>query len=437
MKKVKVIGSYILVFLFVIIVFITSLGLTGLISKKSIKNNISSSAQFFEDNQLFPRLNYEYTFTEVDHYADCILFHIIYQVDTKHAIKSTLDASYYDVYYKQVNDAFLEAVNDDIPANVSYARYWHGSMVILRPLLFFFNIKEILIINGVVLGILFLIVCLLLYRKKQFATFFAIILSSIINNIWMVPFSIEYTTTFLVMLISAIVILKFNNKKAEFYCYFFFVVGMVTCFVDFLTTETITILVPLILLEISKYYDNRLESTKKEILFIVKSSLLWVVAYGFTWLSKWTIASVVLHRNVFNDSVNFAGVRMNQLVGESRAKQLAGAIINNLQCLFPMYFAKEYGQIICITLVCGLLLFSFFYLFRNVHRNKTVSLVLLLLAVVPYVRYLLVNNHSYMHYFFTYRAQFASLFAIYLLVFVGIDKKLFKHTFRIKAVKGK
>jgi hypothetical protein len=41
--------------------------------------------------------------------------------------------------------------------------------------------------------------------------------------------------------------------------------------------------------------------------------------------------------------------------------------------------------------------------------------IFLLLGVLPYLRYLALSNHSYMHYFFTYRAQMVTVLAAFYL----------------------
>lgn len=43
-------------------------------------------------------------------------------------------------------------------------------------------------------------------------------------------------------------------------------------------------------------------------------------------------------------------------------------------------------------------------------------LLLAVTALIPYVRYLVLHNHSYIHFFFTYRAQVATIMAIVLII---------------------
>lgn len=106
-----------------------------------------------------------------DNYADCILTNIIYHIDSENILTSILSASYYNPDGEEVNESFSYAVNnpanvsgnDKVVPNVDYSRYWHGSMVLLRPLFMFFDIRMILGIMILLLTVWFLY---LLIREK-------------------------------------------------------------------------------------------------------------------------------------------------------------------------------------------------------------------------------------------------------------------------------
>jgi len=53
-----------------------------------------------------------------------------------------------------------------------------------------------------------------------------------------------------------------------------------------------------------------------------------------------------------------------------------------------------------------------------------IKFTLLLIAVIPYIRYIVLLNHSYHHSFFTFRAQLTSLIAISFIIIYSIDKKI-------------
>lgn len=62
------------------------------------------------------------------------------------------------------------------------------------------------------------------------------------------------------------------------------------------------------------------------------------------------------------------------------------------------------------------------YLSRNDKNARRYLFVVLILGVVPYVRYAVLNNHSYLHDFFTYRAQAATVLALITAIGAAMRK---------------
>ncbi len=67
---------------------------------------------------------------------------------------------------------------------------------------------------------------------------------------------------------------------------YFFVVGMVENFFDFLTYPIITLGIPLIVLLWLKIRDESAD-LKENMIFTVKSSVSWGLGYALTWIAKW------------------------------------------------------------------------------------------------------------------------------------------------------
>ena len=58
------------------------------------------------------------------------------------------------------------------------------------------------------------------------------------------------------------------------------------------------------------------------------------------------------------------------------------------------------------------------YLFRGKNFDGRAVVLCLLVGAVPYLRYAVLENHAYLHYFFTYRAQ---LVTVTMLLFVTYE----------------
>ena len=48
-----------------------------------------------------------------------------------------------------------------------------------------------------------------------------------------------------------------------------------------------------------------------------------------------------------------------------------------------------------------------------------------IVGLIPYARYLVLHNHSYLHCFFTYRAQIATILAMFLITGSLVDWRWF------------
>ena len=93
--------------------------------------------------------------------------------------------------------------------------------------------------------------------------------------------------------------------------------GAMTAFFDFLTTETMVILVPLILVVTIRSMDGRLEDLKKSVKWLTCCILAWVTAYVGTFLVKWTIATIVTGENHFLTAMASVGERISGSVDEA------------------------------------------------------------------------------------------------------------------------
>lgn len=408
---------------FVIITFV-ELGLlvaVALIPKSSIKDNVYESATYLTSNDVFYKINEYDKSSVIDHYADSILMGIAYSYDENEPVNSVLKSGYYHQDTANENDNLLAAVQDNLEPNLEYSRYWHGSIVVVRPLLTIFNIKQLYI--NLIIVTLALLICQLLFLKKYINLKFtlAMLIAYIMVSVWYVPLSLEYVWTFLIMLIASIIGIMMYQKGKRDFSIFFFVLGSITAYFDFLTTETITLLIPLIILLGMLEKSGELNDFKTGFKTLFFSAIKWGAGYASAFIAKWTIASIILQKNCFADALSQAGYRIG---GETADVSLLGkvfsAIARNLSSLFPFSFMGKAGYGVAILTIIAILII--YYLFKNTKRSCYFSNLMFLIAVIPYLRYIVLSNHSYIHYFFTYRAQVITILCLCLALMYGIKK---------------
>ena len=119
----------------------------------------------------------------------------------------------------------------------SYARYWHGYLVFLRPLLFFMDYRGIrALIN---LGVVFtlLLITGTLIRQKRYCLILPFLCTALFLRPLAIAFSIQFSSVYYVMIFSLFLILVCRNQMEQDgrYLYLFLINGMITAYLDLLT----------------------------------------------------------------------------------------------------------------------------------------------------------------------------------------------------------
>lgn len=417
--------KYILTFLTVTAVLLGLLVLSAIIPQSAIKENVRESAEYLCEGELFGKVVKDVNSSKIDRYADSILLGIAYQYDSNKPLTSVMWSSYYHMDYNNENENLLNAVTNDCEANRQYMRYWHGSNAIVRPLLMVFNIKQIYIFNGIIMALLIVFLCFTLIKNKAYAPAVGVACGLIMTSFWFVPFSLEYTWTYLLMLLMSIIGVKIVlNKKDGAVGIFFLISGMVTNYLDFLTTETLTLTIPLLLMLWVDQKQNPQKDMKAFFKNVGKSVAAWALGYACMWMTKWLLASLVLSENVIPYVSEHIGERIGGDLGIGFFRYIFGAVWNNVKCLFPF----EYGA---VGLFAGIALVIFAvyigYVYHGKHIDKKWILLYALIGLIPYIRYVVLHNHSYLHCFFTYRAQMATVLAIVLILEKMTDGRWHTH----------
>ncbi len=407
--------SYLFLFLFMIGIFLGLLVLAAKIPRQWIEKNAERSAEFFyQEEEMFPLLLPPLSGSRMDHYADVILTSIAYQLKEDHPFTSVMEASYYYRSDREENENFYESVRQGYLANQQYLRYWHGSLVLLRPLLVFFPIPKIYHFHAVVLFLLLLGLCFQLIRMRELTALGAFLTSFVFVFGWLVPFSLEYTWVMLLMLIcSNLMVFYISRGKKEIPFRLFFLAGMITNYLDFLTAETLTLLVPLLLWMYLGRKEERFSYRQP-----AKAVILWGIAYCLTWMAKWGLAALILQKNILPYISSHVAERMGGDLGIGMGRYLWGAVIRNLRCLLPFAFGDS-GYVVGILLFLVGSYLIFVYRKEKVEAERIV--VYAVLGGIPFLRYLVLHNHAYLHCFFTFRAQMAGIMAGIFLLAEWID----------------
>lgn len=447
MKKVLISGTA------TIVICIALLFLTALIPQNALQKNMERSSDYYNNHQLFDHVTDYMFLSRQDNYADCILTNIIYHIDKNNLVESVLSASYYNPEDENVQTSFAYAVGNKVEPDVDYSRYWHGSMVLLRPLFVIFDIAGVRMVLGILILLMTVWFEILLFKNRYSIFGVCYGVGLMLVSVWMCAFCVEYAMPFVVMSMELPVLFvlltrayekkdaqndkgkwdehKLDNQKADKHkldnhkpevilwavlaC-----AGIVTAFVDFLTTETITFTMAYILYLIVKNRHNQMEPIKEELICLIKSGIVWLGAYGLMIALKWALALVVLGKDAFFNALSQAALKISgdatlgNVVGAevvSDYERISGALWRNIGCIYPFKSTMSYGTSMIFIFLVGLIGFSIWYLFRE-KTKSCINKVLAIVSLLPVMRFLVLNNHSYIHFFFTYRALLVSVVVI-------------------------
>ena len=447
MKKVLISGTA------TIVICIALLFVTALIPQNALQKNMEKSSDYYNNHQMFDHVTDYMFLSRQDNYADCILTNIIYHIDQNNLAESILSASYYNPEDEGVQTSFAYAVGNKVEPDVDYSRYWHGSMVLLRPLFVIFDIAGVRMVLGILILILTVWFEVLLFKNHYSIFGVCYGIGLMLVSVWMCAFCVEYAMPFVVMSVELPVLFvlltrayekkdaqndkgkwdehkldnqkadehKLDNRKPEVILWAVLAcAGIVTAFVDFLTTETITFTMAYILYLIVKNRHNQMKPIKEELICLIKSGIVWLGSYGLMIALKWALALAVLGKDAFFNALSQAALRISgdATLGNvpgaevvSNYERISGALWRNIGCIYPFKSTMSYGTAMIFIFLVGLIVFSIWYLFRE-KTKSCINKVLAIVSLLPVMRFLVLNNHSYIHFFFTYRALLVSVVVI-------------------------
>ena len=307
-------------------------------------------------------------------------------------------------------NAFVEKYvhNNDYDSKITYARYWHGILALLKPLMLFFNYREIRILNGITQTLLNMFFIYLLYQNNLKKYILPYIISLLMIMPIVLAYSIQFSTCFYVMILSSIVLLLI--KKNQKYSWMIFLLsGILTSYIDFLTYPIATFGVPMVICLLKE----KEITVEEKIAAIIRNGIFWTFGYVMMWSGKWVLANILTSQDVIIDSVRNIIARTSTTVGQGeKTFSIFEVIAKNISEFFDTPF-KYLASI--FTLLC-------LYRNRNIENKETTLYKLspfLIISLLPVLWYAFASNHSYIHTYFTNKGLIVSMFSM-LIIAMGI-----------------
>lgn len=306
----------------------------------------------------------------------------------------------------------------------NYTRYWHGYTIFLRPLMAVFNYSQIRLINVFLLMALTVCSIVFLARYLNIYAALALLLSFICIKLFIVPLCMAFCNMFYVFYFFLFLMLLWAKWKGEVllgshaFSLFIFCLGIVTSFVDLLSTP----LLPVgLLVSLACIWDHEKYDILPNPRQILRTFMLWCIGYITMWFSKWVLATILLGKNILLVGTRAVIFRIHGDTANTKIDTLT-ALKYNLLCAispFDTHCILSIGG--CIILLLILLIGSGkISINKKFFASYRLYFLLLLIGSIPFIWVLTIVNHSHIHFWFTYRIFCITIFSIFYILLKSV-----------------
>lgn len=393
----KTVLRYCKTFVLLIAGFFLFAVLSCMIPDQSIKKNIEKSAPQLAAEGLYPMAIIQMKQCQMDNFTDALIMNQIYRIDRKYPVRyamKVLRASEYQGDWNQTGLLLRMTKGEDLE-EAPYARYWHGSTFLFRPCFIIMDFNMLRWWLFVVSTLLLVAFLCTYYREAGLMKTLALATGFVATCGFLTQFSMQFFPVLAITVITSLLVVKRGESKDN--GLLFFIVGSLACYFDLLTTPLLTLGIPLTVMLSLKRNENFL--LKDSFLDIVRLALLWGLGFALTFVMKWALATMILGYNVFAEAFD---VGLYRIGVEDFTRW--DAVVRNFNLLnLPMVILLLVAFIVTMAI-------------RRAKFNWKKALLFLLLGLTPYVWFFVLSNHSYLHWWFTYRLQAISVACLMLML---------------------
>ena len=396
-SSMKTLLKYLKIFAILLIIFVGFGIFACLLPSDNIRYNIRKSVQRGDLAEEYPLAVIQKENCKLDNFTDALILNEAYCMDKSNLLQSIflLRQSVYE--QSQTNTLRLLVYNNNYNLDNGYTRYWHGNTFLARCFMTVASYSHWRIFLYVLSSLLLLFTCLKLYQatSTRVAILFAVAFLSC--NVFIAQISLQFFPVLCLALIGSLSVIKYHHNYTKIY-EMFFIFGCLTIYFDLLTTPALTLGTMLAVWLALETTDNKVSFTK-DLKKLFSFSAIWLIGSIVTWLSKWILAFLTVEKDVFKQAFNQITERSSSQFGDMDLTRF-DAIKNNFQHVQWM-----------VVLVVAIILVYFIVRHFNKYGIKAFGLFLLI-ALLPYVWYIIVDNHSYVHYWFTFRLQIVAVMGL-------------------------
>lgn len=397
---------------------VTLLAAVYTLPRERMRDHVIASAVAIQSESGYPRLIKDWPITMLDTYTDTIMLLAAaegklpaYVGKPLREVAEVPREVYFGGDWLIAHfDAYAKA---GLPVNggtvATYPRYWHGYLLFLKPLLMLFDYQQLRLLN--MIAQMFLLFAVLYAMTKRLGLRYAVALLA--GVVCLIPpalaMSLQFSTCYYIAMLSILAILRWDTWLQSGWrcCLAFCCIGILTNYFDYLTYPLITWGVPVCVFLLTQQDAG----WKKALTITAATGAFWLMGYALMWVSKWGFATLVTGQNAFLDAFSAISDRTSLTVANGQLPIGDITRWKTVTVLIGMLKRRPF-----LLLAAAILLGTGIAVLRKqlVYAKDGLQMIpgFLLVACGPLVWYCVLPNHSYIHYFFTYRTLVISVFAL-------------------------
>lgn len=395
-----------LAYFFLLLGGLLLLFLAHLIPSQTLQTSIGGSVSLLKNEGTYPSFGLPFRKIVLDNYTDALMLNTAVSVTGSPSRALILNNRYL------ANNQEIDQIRNlestfahTASVTSSYERYWHGYLILLRPMLVIFSYFWIRVILSIATLLLFGYLVYISYKKTAASKAIALVCAAVSVDFFFIGHSIQFSQVFLIGIVAAIIQTKWI-KTFQNSLLLFFITGALTAYFDLLTA-------PLVSLGFLLVVSTNPQKFKQ----VIQRVAFWSMGYILFWSSKWVLAELLIGRGSFANAFHHV-INRTVTQADENFSQVTAVLLNVKQLVGYDPTNKVFFLGVCLLAVLFFLVFR-----KRTFTKNTIRAIVTwgCIGLMPYAWYLLAANHSYLHVWYAYRAQFLSVAAAVLLYAELID----------------
>ncbi len=363
-----------------------------------MKNNLQKDLYIIEEEGDYYNLVEGVKCTQLDNFTDTVMLSLAVYDGEENVFIQAISGNHYDEEDLPDISELYEYLNKGKKGGItSYAWYWHGYLVVLKLLLLITGVRGVRNISRIATVLSIAIIIFILSKSENRNFVLPYIMAILVINPFVVSMSIQYGTSWYVMQIFLLYLIK--KRKAGWHrqvTLAFFAAGITVCYFDLLTYPLVVYGIPATYMAYNNRENSDIKATIKE---IMRTGIAFVSGYILMLMTKIILIFTFLESSLVTDAISHIFMRLS---GEGLNQDIkrVDAITRNLSVLNnPYYYLVVFWAVVALA--------AFIVSANMKEKKKTVSIrpivPFVIVACLPFAWYFVLANHSHIHYFFTYR----------------------------------